>query len=159
MSERFRTKKREILESLSKPSDDYIDASPKGTVDDGVRDLIGQINDTPGFITTSSCAGRIAVYLEGPPKPWTSQARQIEHNETTAIVSESKVASSASGKGGGKWLFTSHSPIDLSHATAPGVLFRLFGFSSQADVSYPAAESRCQFVHFKFEPMVRLHCC
>jgi tRNA wybutosine-synthesizing protein 3 len=154
MSEKFHAKKQKILDALSKPNGDYTDASPKGSVDDGVRDLIVQINDTPGFVTTSSCAGRIAVYLEGPPKPVQNVSRSADYEETASILPDDSVTSSAGGKGGGRWLFGSHSPVDLSSVASPGMLHRLFGFPSQSEVSFPSADARPQFVHFKFEPMI-----
>ena len=50
MSEKFRTKKQGILGSLSTPNEDYTDASPKGSIDDGVRDLLALINNTQNFV-------------------------------------------------------------------------------------------------------------
>jgi tRNA wybutosine-synthesizing protein 3 len=39
-------------------------------VDAQIRDLIAEINAYEGFVTTSSCAGRVAVFVEGPrPEP------------------------------------------------------------------------------------------
>ena len=154
MSAKFDTKKHKILGALSTPDTDYIDASPKGSVDDGVRELIGQINNTPGFVTTSSCAGRIAVYLDGPPKLAPSLSPAVEDDETAAVVAGRTPTASASGKGGGRWLFSSHAPVDLSSVSKTGALLRLLGFSSSSEVSFPLAETRPQFVHFKFEPMV-----
>ena len=154
MSEKFQSKKQKILYALSQPNDDYTDASPKGSVDDGVRDLISQINDTPGFVTTSSCAGRIAVYLEGPPKPAQDVCQSVDPYGTAPTLQESSPVSSAGGKGGGKWFFSSHCPVNLSSVASPGMLYRLFGFSSHSEVSFPSADARAQFIHFKFEPMI-----
>jgi tRNA wybutosine-synthesizing protein 3 len=156
MSARFNTKKHKILAALSRPDTDYTDASPKGFVDDGVRELIGQINDAPGFVTTSSCAGRIAVYLEGPPKLAATPSPVVEGDETAAVGAGGTAVASASGKGGGRWLFSSHAPVDLSSVSKTGALLRLFGFSSSSEVSFPLAGTRPQFVHLKFEPMVCL---
>lgn len=61
----FTRRKDAILEQLSVPDEDYTDLSPKGTIDAGIRDLIGEINALDGFVTTSSCAGRVSVFLEG----------------------------------------------------------------------------------------------
>lgn len=61
----FTTRKNKIIEELAIPDEDYTDLSPKGSVDLGVRDLIRDINALPGLVTTSSCAGRISVFLEG----------------------------------------------------------------------------------------------
>ncbi|KAJ4416912.1 hypothetical protein N0V82_006462 [Gnomoniopsis sp. IMI 355080] len=61
----FTQRKRRILSALSVPDEEYTDLSPKGTVDAGVRDLIDELNKVEGFVTTSSCAGRVSVFLEG----------------------------------------------------------------------------------------------
>lgn len=142
-------KKRKLLASLSQPPTDYKDASPKGSVDEGVRDLIGQINDTPGFVTTSSCAGRIAVYLDGPPKLASNAPPVSKDDEANAAIT-----ASGSGKGGGGWLFSSHSPVDLSSHSNKGAIFRHFGMSPKEEASVPSAEATVRYVHFKFEPMV-----
>ena len=70
MNEKFSAKKRQVLEQLSKDHQEYTDASPKGSVDEGIRDLVQAINNTSGYVTTSSCAGRVAVFLEGATKPY-----------------------------------------------------------------------------------------
>lgn len=159
MSQNFSAKKQKILGGLSRTSDEYTDASPKGSVDDGVRELISLINDAPSFVTTSSCAGRIVVYLEGPPKPAATKSSSNEYEETTVDLPRNDLNLKSSGKGGGRWLFTSHLPVDLNNVANPGQLFRLFGFHSESEVSYPIPDASPQYVHFKFEPMVRLKSC
>lgn len=62
----FKNKKSKILAALQRPEGDYTDNSPKGSVDSQIRDLIEEINAYEGFVTTSSCAGRVAVFVEGP---------------------------------------------------------------------------------------------
>lgn len=61
----FNQRKRKILSALAVPDEEYTDLSPKGTVDAGIRDLIDELNRVEGFVTTSSCAGRVSVFLEG----------------------------------------------------------------------------------------------
>ena len=61
----FARKKDRILRDLAAPEAEYADASPKGSVDVGVRDLIADLNAVPGLVTTSSCAGRVCVFVEG----------------------------------------------------------------------------------------------
>ncbi|KAJ4386695.1 hypothetical protein N0V93_009593 [Gnomoniopsis smithogilvyi] len=61
----FTQRKRKILSALAVPDEEYTDLSPKGTVDAGIRDLIDELNRVEGFVTTSSCAGRVSVFLEG----------------------------------------------------------------------------------------------
>lgn len=50
----FESRKRKILADLSVPDTEYTDLSPKGSVDEGIRDLIRDINALPGLVTTSS---------------------------------------------------------------------------------------------------------
>ena len=50
---------KQKAESLSS-----VDHSKKGTVDAAICDLVGFINASDNFFTTSSCSGRIAVIAE-----------------------------------------------------------------------------------------------
>jgi hypothetical protein len=97
----FDDRKAKILAELSTPDEQYQDLSPKGSVDAGIRDLIAEINALPDYVTTSSCAGRIAVYLEG----------------------------AKGAKGGGQWLFTSHDPVDVP--AGDGEVFRMLGLPNK----------------------------
>lgn len=64
----FIARKTKILSDLAVPDADYTDLSPKGSVDEGIRDLIRDINALDGLVTTSSCAGRVSVFVEGSRK-------------------------------------------------------------------------------------------
>ncbi|GFF46645.1 hypothetical protein IFM58399_07850 [Aspergillus lentulus] len=94
----FESRKRKILAELSVPDTEYTDLSPKGSVDEGIRDLIHDINALPGLVTTSSCAGRISVFLEGRKK-------QNDHQQ------DQRQFAPSGGKGAGKWLYVSHDPL------------------------------------------------
>ncbi|KAL8875598.1 MAG: hypothetical protein Q9192_009023, partial [Flavoplaca navasiana] len=61
----FTTLKTHLLQSLSVPTASYTDASPKGTLDTAIVPLIGRLNNLEGVVSTSSCAGRVSVFLEG----------------------------------------------------------------------------------------------
>jgi len=61
----FTSRKALILSQLSLPAEQYDDLSPKGSIDEGIRDLIEGINAREGWVTTSSCAGRVSVFVEG----------------------------------------------------------------------------------------------
>ncbi|KAH1487669.1 hypothetical protein LV164_005265 [Aspergillus fumigatus] len=95
----FESRKRKILADLSVPDTEYTDLSPKGSVDEGIRDLIRDINALPGLVTTSSCSGRISVFLEGRKK-------QNDHQQNQRQFAPS------GGKGAGKWLYVSHDPLN-----------------------------------------------
>lgn len=64
----FVARKSKILSDLSVPDAEYTDLSPKGSVDEGIRDLIRDINALDGLVTTSSCAGRVSIFVEGSKK-------------------------------------------------------------------------------------------
>ena len=81
----------------------------------------------------------------------------VEGAQKGSVPNEgSGTATSAGGKGGGRWLFTSHDPCDLTKLSRPGEVFKLLGFAPNAAVSFPSPGETPQFVHFKFEPMVRV---
>ncbi|KAI1823724.1 methyltransferase TYW3-domain-containing protein [Xylaria intraflava] len=127
----FAQRKARILTLLAVPDAEYTDASPKGSVDAGIRGLIGEINALDGFVTTSSCAGRVSVFVEG------RKDGEGEGDGTVAAVG---------GKGGGgSWLFVSHEPV--AEVPDPGELFGFRGFGA-------LGEGGARLVHFKFEPMI-----
>lgn len=133
----FTAKKTKILSQLAVPDAEYSDASPKGSVDEGIRDLIAEINAVDGIVTTSSCAGRVSVFVEG--------------RKTVEVGGDGQVAG-VGGKGaGGAWLFVSHDPVTESH-----------DWISSLDLAAPAGEKTHgssadrRLIHFKFEPMVRI---
>lgn len=141
MATRFEEKKQKVLAQLSAPDEAYSDLSPKGSVDQGVKELCSEINALDGFVTTSSCAGRIAVYLDG----WQQKAHDDDEANGTA---------SSGGKGGGEWLYVSHDPLDIDDAEAKGGLLKLYGMESTMPPSTPSKLDGIRFVHFRFEPMV-----
>jgi tRNA wybutosine-synthesizing protein 3 len=152
----FLSKKRKILDQLSIPDSEYDDLSPKGSIDVGIRDLIDEINAIEGCVTTSSCAGRISVFLEGKKTPETYHDGGLEAE---------RGASGVGGKGGGgRWLFVSHDSVDIEEiekrekgdGVTPWTEFlgmeAKWTMGASRMIETPLGESR--FVHFKFEPMV-----
>lgn len=84
MGDSFTRQKADILASLG-----VVDYSPKGSVDKEIVPLINLVNENPDLVTTSSCAGRVSIFIEGH---------------------KSRVG----GKGdGGTWLFFTHDPQEL----------------------------------------------
>lgn len=150
----FAAKKSKILHQLAVPEDEYTDASPKGTIDTGIRDLIDEINATEGFVTTSSCAGRVSVFLEGR-----KVAGAADHGDAEGVAAsraQSQVAR-VGGKGaGGTWLFVSHDVVE-GEEWAARLAFsgEEAGGEGQEDEGEDGAglEGR-RLIHFKFEPMV-----
>ncbi|KAI3404858.1 hypothetical protein KGF56_002375 [Candida oxycetoniae] len=89
MQDPFRQKKQSILASISTNGPDNVDASPKGTIDEHCLPIINLINAHPDMVTTSSCSGRVSVYLEG---------------------TQDKIVSKGNH---GKWLFVTHDPSEM----------------------------------------------
>ncbi|KAJ5622572.1 hypothetical protein N7528_005804 [Penicillium herquei] len=163
----FESRKNKIIEELAIPDEEYTDLSPKGSVDEGVRDLIREINALPGLVTTSSCAGRISVFLEGRKK--SSSASQLEDNQGQ---SKEPVESSdqqqrqfvpTGGKGAGRWLYVSHDPFvrsttpsDSSAESSSGKgsfpLHEQFGLTPGN--GKPPAGKSLRLVRFHFDPLI-----
>jgi tRNA wybutosine-synthesizing protein 3 len=140
----FLAKKSRILEQLNVPDTEYSDASPKGSVDAGIRDLIDEINVQDGLVTTSSCAGRVSVFVEG---------RKSSGPEAgdSGDGGREKAASTVGGKGGGgAWLFVSHDPLPEDGLDSDERLMGLLGLSGSDGESGNGQ----RLIHFKFEPMV-----
>lgn len=149
----FSAKKSRILSQLAVPDAEYADASPKGTVDVGIRGLIDLVNEVQGLVTTSSCAGRVSVFVEGSKKaPTPAPAKDQDPDQTldsgTDIKAAKQQVAGVGGKGaGGAWLFVSHDPVQgddwigALQMEGPG-----------EDIAASLAEQR--LIHFKFEPMV-----
>ena len=157
----FAAKKAIILASLAVPSSEYKDASPKGSVDDGIVPLIEKINTLDGVVTTSSCAGRVSVFLEGrKSKHISDDGEGIDGDGELFSNSEQVVVG---GKGnGGRWLFVSHEPVDLGRVVYAGESITNFlgiagdGQQNDKDVVDSARKSGMRLVRFQFEPMVCL---
>ncbi|OHE99793.1 tRNA wybutosine-synthesizing protein [Colletotrichum orchidophilum] len=176
----FTTRKHKILEQLSVPDAEYTDASPKGSVDVGIRELIDELNALDGFVTTSSCAGRVSVFLEGrkaaagAAEGTTTKDQQVvvppsqndEDGPTSAAAAAPATIAGPGGKGGGgTWLFVSHDPVSESHDGDEDLL-RVLGLVDEGKTGAEAAGGsigisgsaqsgrRKRLVHFKFEPMI-----
>jgi tRNA wybutosine-synthesizing protein 3 len=162
----FLTKKKIILDQLSVPVSEYDDLSPKGSIDVGIRDLIDEINQFEGCVTTSSCSGRVSVFLEGKKQDdWDKLDTQVEEDNESGRgrsrqyegqdVRNEKVRETTAGVGGkgggGKWLFVTHNAIDVKQYESDGCLSKLLGMEGRHD---GLSQGGRRFIHFKFEPMV-----
>ncbi|KAG6135662.1 hypothetical protein E4U38_001793, partial [Claviceps purpurea] len=151
----FEAKKARILHDLAVPEAEYTDASPKGTIDTGIRDLIDEINAAEGFVTTSSCAGRVSVFLEGRK---VAADVHVDAHAGASSGSASQVAG-VGGKGaGGTWLFVSHDVVE-GEDWADGLALR---GNAEGEATETEDETREEeeeeeegrrLIHFKFEPM------
>ncbi|CEL01918.1 hypothetical protein ASPCAL01494 [Aspergillus calidoustus] len=153
----FVSRKSKILAELSAPDEEYSDLSPKGSVDEGIRDLIQDINTLPGLVTTSSCAGRISVFLEG---------RRGSNPAEEANAGEERKFVPSGGKGAGKWLYVSHEPMETENGRAipkgfeankeRKSLLEVFGMVA-GDGNPPSVDKEGhapRLVRFHFEPMI-----
>jgi len=171
----FLHKKNKILAGLSVPISEYDDLSPKGSIDFGIRELIDEINANEGWVTTSSCAGRVSVFMEGvraegiletsfEAKSEVEGNSEIKGNgEEREYEEGGEVDGEPGGKmttakvggkgGGGRWLFVSHDPVVLE-GTSTSSLAEKLGMSRVLSLSGVSRGPGRRFVHFKFEPMV-----
>ncbi|KAG6018813.1 hypothetical protein E4U41_003556, partial [Claviceps citrina] len=155
----FAAKKTKILQQLAVPEAEYADASPKGTIDTGIRHLIDRINAADGFVTTSSCAGRVSVFLQGRREgagagegqgQGQGQGQDAGHKGAAAA---SQVAG-VGGKGaGGTWLFVSHDVVE-GDGWLESLAFGEGGGEGEAERAWESSGGRRRLIHFKFEPMI-----
>ncbi|KAK9417419.1 putative Methyltransferase TYW3-domain-containing protein [Seiridium unicorne] len=151
----FVQKKGKILEQLSIPDSEYTDASPKGSVDAGIRDLIDALNGLDGFVTTSSCAGRVSVFVEGRK----AAGPTGQHNESTETNQEEEaravtIAGIGGKGGGGNWLFVSHDPVAVAEGKDLEEVFGLKTNGKEASDRSTDSQDVARLIHFKFEPMI-----
>ncbi|KAG8408658.1 hypothetical protein J3458_019679 [Metarhizium acridum] len=134
-SQAFAEKKTKILDQLAVPEAEYTDLSPKGSVDRGIRHLIDEINSADGFVTTSSCAGRVSIFLQG--RKATPCADADADEQPPAQVA------GVGGKGaGGTWLYVSHDPVKGQD------------WLQSLEFEDGEAQRTGRLIHFKFEPMI-----
>jgi tRNA wybutosine-synthesizing protein 3 len=147
MQSTFATKKREILQQLAEPEGSYANLPVRRSIDVGIRELVDEINDMETLVTTSSCAGRIAVYLESRP----SQQSLSTSTSTSTSTTVNSIDTQHLPIDGGQWLFVSHDPLPLS---GMGSVAPVLGFSDHTDLTFPSDVEGMRWVRCKFEPMV-----
>ena len=119
----FDKRKKKISDDLVS---DVPDLSPKGSPDEQILDLLELINSHKDYVTTSSCSGRVAVFLDG---------------------------SETNKQDKGRWLMNSHSPIDIDGLRSSSGLLQKTLFGDHAIEFGVSVESR-RLVTLKFEPLV-----
>jgi tRNA wybutosine-synthesizing protein 3 len=147
MTSRFEARKQNILEQLEAPDGEYHDLSPKGSIDAPIHDLIREINSFEGIVTTSSCSGRISVFLEG---------RKADNDPQKVAGEGEESRAGPGGKGGGVWLFISHDPVEVQGTTASTDFTSKFGMTTAMPNAEQGPDVHSRFIHLKFEPMVSL---
>ncbi|CAO2651222.1 Nn.00g095190.m01.CDS01 [Neocucurbitaria sp. VM-36] len=146
MASRFEARKRKILEQLDAPADDYHDLSPKGSIDEPICNLISEINGLEGLVTTSSCSGRISVFLEG-------RKGKIEDAVSAAEDGETRAGPGGKG-GGGAWLFISHTAVDVAELPSQSNYMSMFQLEEISNGEARMPSVACRYIHLKFEPMI-----
>eukprot|EP00026_Physarum_polycephalum_P014623 Phypoly_transcript_15160.p1 GENE.Phypoly_transcript_15160~~Phypoly_transcript_15160.p1 ORF type:complete len:272 (+),score=50.53 Phypoly_transcript_15160:58-873(+) len=128
MTTPFDQRKAHILATLTEAQ---TDRSPKGSVDTAILPLLSLINSIPGYVSTSSCSGRISVFHQ-----CNSEIKE-EKDEYNSTVPPKE-----------RWLFVSHDPISDVTAVANDLFERLRGMKFQTEIGSK------QSVLFRFEPFI-----
>lgn len=127
MQDSFDQKKASILLEISSNSSDSPDASPKGTIDELCLPIIEAINSKSHMVTTSSCSGRVSVFLEG--------IKNVDLGDT-------KIGAKGNE---GKWIFVTHDPKSLGK------------WYESVDLVYNNnynTDIKTRYILFKFEPLI-----
>lgn len=165
----FKEKKRRILADLSAPTSEYTDKSPKGSVDVQIRALIDLVNSHEGWVTTSSCAGRVTVFVEGPSEcegvtsQNTTTAAELKNVADDDVTPDptppAKIKTTPGGKGGGRWLFVSHDLVNvaLNPEATSDRLMQTFGLESSGAATtqqHLPTKGRPSLIHLQFSPLI-----
>ncbi|KAK9366328.1 tRNA wybutosine-synthesizing protein [Lipomyces kononenkoae] len=145
----FVAKKANILKELTSQERDL---SPKGSPDVQILPLLELINSHPLLVTTSSCAGRVAIYAEGIRTGKSTLEENVENGNAIADVQGGSIG----GKGsGGYWIYVTHDePIgEIGTGSWSDLLYNGIPLTTGATVRNDDSSSR-RYVHFKFEPMI-----
>ncbi|CAI2161988.1 5059_t:CDS:2 [Funneliformis geosporum] len=179
----FHTRKQQILSSLtSTDPSSRIDKSPKGSIDEAILPLIELLNRHDDYVTTSSCSGRVAIYCAGKGikkhtnKFYASNNQihdDIDEIDTNVKDEELEVNDvddlRYSTKGGGKWLYVTHSHVELPKENNKEklnefLLKTIFGVEHvnvislndhDNDYNKLLKDDDNRMIYFKFEPMVK----
>lgn len=140
----FDQKKQHILKEIGLNSEENPDASPKGTIDDLCIPLITLINSHRDMVTTSSCSGRLSVFLEG-----SKQLKQDAGAASTSAEDRGQVKIGAKGDGG-HWLFVSHEKENIiDWWKREDVSFKYDTCINEKDYG-----TNTRYVLFKYEPLI-----
>lgn len=132
------------------------DKSPKGSLDEPIRDLVHLINQHPNYVTLSSCSGRIALFDPSPMAAtcceYLSKAAILQrmHSRDTAEQHQNyqEVPLARKGKGGGTWLLSSHVPIHFLELEKA-----LFSSNNEHNSDHPKDDEGMTLI-FKHEPFL-----
>ncbi|CEP63610.1 tRNA methyltransferase TYW3 LALA0_S08e06524g [Lachancea lanzarotensis] len=124
----FDQKKDHILAEIH---NNMQDLSPKGTIDELCWPIMDLINSHRDMVTTSSCSGRLSVFVEGNK------------------LSNEDVKSGGKGEGG-KWLFVTHNREEVMRWTEKlpeAVVY-------EKAVETATVGSNVRYILYKYEPFI-----
>ena len=102
----FNQLKINILNNLYGGGNASGDKSPKGSLDEPIKELVYLINQNPNYVTLSSCSGRIALF-----DPCAKIGTAVRCDYTSKAALKQSINRKKTGKGGGTWLLSSHAPV------------------------------------------------
>ncbi|CUS20716.1 LAQU0S01e13014g1_1 [Lachancea quebecensis] len=124
----FQQKKEHILAEIKSSS---LDLSPKGTIDELCFPIMNLINAHMDMVTTSSCSGRLSVFVEGNK------------------VHDKEIKTGGKGEGG-KWLFVTHDREQVKSWIEK--LEEPVIFQSEYNLKRMGASTR--YILYKYEPFI-----
>ncbi|ODV60938.1 tRNA methyltransferase TYW3 [Ascoidea rubescens DSM 1968] len=153
----FDQKKKSILEEIATNSDQLPDASPKGTIDELCIPIIQLINTHKDLVTTSSCSGRVSVFLEGS-KIKNLKFTENNHQDNDKLILDIETPDSNNikigGKGeGGKWLFVTHDKAELKN-WYKDLNFKFLNDNNNNNEEIINDSLVKRYILFKFEPLI-----
>lgn len=137
MSE-FDQKKKFLLKEIGLNSEENPDASPKGTIDSLCIPLITMINSHKDMVTTSSCSGRLSVFLEG-----SKDVKLVDEGTRENI----KIGAKGDG---GHWLFVSHEKEEIKEWWKSENI----KFKYKTAIKEGEYNPNTRYVLFKYEPLI-----
>eukprot|EP01063_Lacrimia_lanifica_P001551 TRINITY_DN1078_c0_g1_i1.p1 TRINITY_DN1078_c0_g1~~TRINITY_DN1078_c0_g1_i1.p1 ORF type:complete len:298 (+),score=61.05 TRINITY_DN1078_c0_g1_i1:56-949(+) len=145
----FDARKAAVQRELASAS---VDRSPKGTVDNRCWPMIDFLNSCEQYVTTSSCSGRVAMWLD-PPKADSGKADDNDHDDDDDGADNVPVLPEASGAGkkgrGGRWLHVTHDLPVLADFTAA-----LDKYVAECSPDASTSPSPFGVVWVRFEPYI-----
>lgn len=133
MLDPFDQKKQSILDEINETSASTPDLSPKGTIDEICMPIIELINSNKDMVTTSSCSGRVSVFLEG--------IKDL-HN-----INDIQIGAKGNQ---GHWLFVTHDKESLPNWYKQ-VAFKYTGENNKFAAML---NNNTRYILYKFEPLI-----
>ncbi|CDK27412.1 unnamed protein product [Kuraishia capsulata CBS 1993] len=131
MQDPFDQKKSQILKDIY--DSEGPDASPKGTIDELCIPIMELINTNKDMVTTSSCSGRVSVFVEGS---------KGDYQDKNGV----KIGAKGDG---GHWLFVTHDENEVPNWWIDKSLV----FNTSA-ATREGLRDDTRYILYKFEPLI-----